>query len=149
MLCGIKMLRFGGLLVEVCPIINIYLAPVGKRMWVFVRCLWEMLFVNMAVLSCWKQDWFFCWGRKSDVWARVCACGWVSVWLVQASAETKVYVHLSPAHYSDCVSHHYQCEHTHTHTKFTASCSLFFTLHLCHAHFINCSARQRRAQQSV
>lgn len=74
----------------------------------------------------------------------------ISVRLIRrVGVETEVCVHLSPAHYSGCVSHHYQREHTltltHTwnlqlHARFLPP----FTLRLCH--FINCSARQCRAR---
>jgi len=37
----------------------------------------------------------------------------ISVRLIRrVGVETEVCVHLSPAHYSGCVSHHYQLEHT-------------------------------------
>lgn len=94
-----------------------------------------------------KTGSIFCWGRKSDIWARFCACVEVSECVIRVSFsrrlgfETKVCVHLSPAHYSGCVSHRYQCEHTHSHTLEIYS----FMLHLCHAHFIICSARQCRS----
>lgn len=93
----------------------------------------------------------FCWGRKSDVWAQVCACVCVSECVIsihfsrRVGVKTKVCVHLSPAHYSGCVSHYYQREHTLSHTWNLQLHARFhppFTLRLCRAHFINCSARQ-------
>lgn len=73
------MLRFGVLLVKVCPTINngLHLATIGV---VYVRCLWEMLVGNMAVLSSWKQDRFY--AEEERVTSErefVHVSGWVSV----------------------------------------------------------------------